>query len=155
MTSELEPVWKQFAETYAALREALAEVPDARLSWKPGPATNGVDGIVQHVIRGNTVYANFMERGERGAVGEPEANPSRQSLLARLDESEQRVREQFERMTSETVRQVRAPRWQPLGPEAEGPHDALWFAMQMVRHTAYHLGQVNLYLLIWEGEGRA
>jgi hypothetical protein len=30
-----------------------------------------------------------------------------------------------------------------------GPLDSLWFAHQMVRHTAYHLGQVNyLHLLL-------
>ena len=33
--------------------------------------------------------------------------------------------------------------WNPLGPPVEGPLDALWFAHQIVRHSAYHLGQVS------------
>ena len=55
MIPELEPVWKQFQETYAALRDALAQVPDDRLTWRPGPRANSVSGIVQHITRGKAV----------------------------------------------------------------------------------------------------
>ena len=55
-------------------------------------------------------------------------------------------------MTPERLRQIRADRWGPLGPEVPGPLDALWFALQMMRHSAYHLGQINVYLLLLEGE---
>jgi uncharacterized damage-inducible protein DinB len=151
MIAELEPVWKQFAETYDALRQALAEVPDDRLSWRPGPKANTVAWMVQHIARGNIVYA-MMALGERGQRWELEERPSRQRLLERLDESEGRVRDAFERMTPEALWQTRADRWGPLGPEVEGPLDSLWFAMQMVRHSAYHLGQINVYLLLLEGE---
>jgi uncharacterized damage-inducible protein DinB len=150
--SELEPVWKQLGETYDALREALAEVPDERLAWRPGPAANTVALIVQHIARANIRYANMMERSDRGVPWELEESPGRQRLVERLDESERQVRETFERMTPEALRQTRADRWGPLGPEVRGPLDALWFAMQMVRHSAYHLGQINVYLLVWEGE---
>jgi hypothetical protein len=34
-----------------------------------------------------------------------------------------------------------------------GPLDALWFCNQIVRHTAYHLGQINYILLLLEGGG--
>jgi uncharacterized damage-inducible protein DinB len=149
--SELESVWKQFDETYAALREALAQVPDDRLTWRPGPKASPVAGILQHLARANVHYACVMDGGHYERW-EPEESPSRQRLLERLEQSEQRVRECFERMTSELLRQTRAERWRPLGPEVQGPLDALWFALQMVRHSAYHLGQLNVYLLWWEGE---
>jgi len=151
MIPELEPIWKQFAETYSALRQALAEVPDDRLAWRPGPKASTVAWMVQHIARGNIVYS-MMALGERGQRWELEERPSRQRLLERLDESEGRVRDAFERMTPEALRQTRADRWGPLGPEVEGPLDALWFALQTVRHSAYHLGQINVYLLLWEGE---
>jgi uncharacterized damage-inducible protein DinB len=152
MVPELEPIWKQFAETYDALRQALAEVPDERLVWRPGPKANTVAWMVQHIARGNIVYA-MMALDERGERWELEERPSRQRLLERLDESEGRVRNAFERITPAALRQTRADGWGPLGPEVRGPLDALWFAMQMVRHSAYHLGQINVYLLLWEGEG--
>jgi hypothetical protein len=40
----------------------------------------------------------------------------------------------------------------PLGPEVQGPLDAMWFAQQIVRHSAYHLGQINYILRLLEGE---
>ena len=35
MIPELEPIWTQFLETYAALRDALTQVPHDRLTWRP------------------------------------------------------------------------------------------------------------------------
>jgi uncharacterized damage-inducible protein DinB len=152
MIGELEPVWKQFQETYHALRLALAEVPDERLHWRPGPAANSVAGIVQHTARANIRYAEVMEAGQRGERWEVEESPPRDRLLERLAESERHVQGTFERMTPEVLCQPRADRWNPLGPEVLGPLDTLWFAHQIVRHSAYHLGQVNVYLLLLEGE---
>ena len=149
---ELEPIWQQFIETYAALRDALAHVPDSRLTWRPGPQANSVAWIVQHVNRGNLGYAHVMESGEPGPRPDLAESPSRERLIQRLRESEQTVRETYDRMTPEALRQPRADRWNPLGSEVQGPLNALWFAMQMVRHSAYHLGQINVYLLMLEGE---
>jgi uncharacterized damage-inducible protein DinB len=154
MVDTLQPIWKQFTETYEALRQALAEVPDDRLEWRPGPRANTVAVIVQHIARANGRYANMMERGEPGELRSHEESPGRDRLLERLADSESRVRETFERMTLERLAQVCADQWSPLGPKVEGPLDALWFAQQIVRHSAYHLGQINVYLLLLEGEDR-
>lgn len=150
MTLELEPIWKQLGETYAALRQALAEVPDDRLTWRPGPKANSVAWMVQHIARANWRYAYRMEHGEQGPQLEIEETADRGQLLSSLEQSERRVREVFERMTPEALRKVCADRWGPLGPAVEGPLDALWFALQIVRHSAYHLGQVNVNLLLLE-----
>jgi uncharacterized damage-inducible protein DinB len=151
MVSELEPIWQQFIETYDALRQALSEVPDDRLTWRPGPNANSVAGIVQHVAGSNLLYARMMASGDYGPRREPEENRDRGHLSERLQESEQIVRETFERMTPEALPQPRADRWNPLGPEVEGPFNAHWFALQIVRHSAYHLVQLNVYLLLMEG----
>lgn len=152
---ELVPAWKQFAETYDALRQALDEVPDDRLYWRPGPLASTVAGIVQHIARANIGYANMMDHADLEPRWAPEERPGRARLLVRLDESEQWVRATFQRMTPATLAQSRADHWQPLGPPVTGPLDALWFALQIVRHSAYHLGQINVYLLLWEGERQA
>ncbi len=151
MIDTLQPIWKQFTETYEALRQALAEVPDDRLDWQPGPKANTVAGIVQHIARANCRYASMMERGEPGELRSIEESPGRSRLLEQLADSESQVRETFERMSADRLFQVCAQRWNPLGPLVEGPLDALWFALQIGRHSAYHLGQVNVYLLL-EGE---
>jgi uncharacterized damage-inducible protein DinB len=149
MVTELEPIWKQFEETYAALRAALALVPDDRLSWQPAPDATPAGRIAQHIARANETYANFMEGVARRAGWELEENASRERIHQRLDAPEARVRACFEGMTAEQLGSVRADDWRPLGEPVTGPLDALWFAHQMVRHSAYHLGQINyIHLLL-------
>jgi uncharacterized damage-inducible protein DinB len=152
MVEALTPIWKQFCETHDSLRQVLSEVPDERLQWRPGPKANSVATIVQDIARANGVYAHVLEHGEFVQLWEMEESPSRDRLLERLAESERQVCETFERMTPDGLRRTRAERWWALGLPAEGPLDALWFAMEMVRHCAYHVGQISSYLLIWEGE---
>ena len=152
MTRELEPVWKQFTETYDALREALAVVPDDRLAWKPGPAARSAGTIVAHIVGANRRYCSLA-----AGAGLPsrslEEIPGRRGLLELLQESEEHVREVFERLSPEGLRRQCANDWSPLGPTVQGPLDGLWFCHQIVRHTAYHLGQINYILLLIEGGG--
>lgn len=150
MTSELEPVWKQFTETYDALREALAEVPDDRLAWEPCPAARSALAIVAHIARANRRYGSLVV-GAGLPSAPPEQIPGRSRMLELLRESEDGVGEVFEQMTPKTLRRRCADDWAPLGPQVQGPLDALWFCHQIVRHTAYHLGQINYILLLLEG----
>src|SRR6266700_7545731 len=102
------------------------------IAWRGGPGRRRTPSPGScSTARANIGYAHVMEHGERGPRWQPEESPSRQWLLDRLDESAQRVQETFEWMTPERLRQIRADRWGPLGPEVPGPLDALWFALQM------------------------
>ena len=95
----------------------------------------------------------MIDTGQPGPGIELTESPSRELLLRanwRLRRGE--VQETFEQLTPAGLRQVRADGWRPLGLPVEGPLDSLWFAMQVVRHSAYHLGQMNVYLLMWEDE---
>jgi uncharacterized damage-inducible protein DinB len=149
MLPELEPVWKQFQETYAAVREALAVVPDDRLAWRPAAEATSVARITQHIARANLAYSNSIEGLPRDRRWEIDENAGRELILQRLTESEERVRACLEGITANELRRSRAEEWAPLGPRVAGPLDALWFAQQMVRHSAYHLGQINyIHLLL-------
>jgi uncharacterized damage-inducible protein DinB len=152
MTSELEPVWKQFAETYDALREALAEVPDDRLAWKACPTATSALAIVAHVVRANRRYSS-LAAGAGLPTAPAEEIPGRERMLELLRDSQDQVREVFERLSPEELQRPCASDWSPLGPEVQGPLDALWFCHQIVRHTAYHLGQINYISLLLEGSG--
>ena len=148
MLAELTPIWKQFEETYAALRPALTAVPDDWLAWCPAPGATCVAAIVQHIAGANVRYCNWIEHGERGRAWEVEEHADRDLLLQRLALSEERVRACFTGLDEAGLRRVIAERWHPLGPEVKGPLDALWFAHQIVRHSAYHLGQIYYILLL-------
>lgn len=147
MIGELQPIWKQFEETYAPLREWLAAIPDDRLKESPAEGLASASKIVRHICRGNLVYSHMIEcPTEPRALGDIPDEPDRQELLELIDRSERRVREVFEAVTEEDAHESRCDDWNPLGPPVAGPLDAVWFALQIVRHSAYHLGQVS-YLM--------
>lgn len=145
MIQELQAVWKQFEETYAAIRESLAIIPDDKLVWQAGPNSSSASVIVRHIGRANLVYCHEIERTERD-LGDPNQQQTREQLQSLLDRSETRVRDVFSAASVEDTREPRADDWAPLGKNIDGPFDAIWFAHQMVRHSAYHLGQLN-YLI--------
>lgn len=149
MIETLQPVWKQFTETYQDLRLALARVPDNALTWSPGGEARSVAHLVQHIASANLLYVRVMEFREPEEWAFQPA-PSRAWLEERLDESEAQVREVFESMTPELLERYCAADWTPLSEEnlVGGGLTALWFALQVLRHTAYHLGQLNTYLLV-------
>lgn len=93
-----------------------------------------------------------MEGNQNRRRWETPKTPTHAWLVARLDESRERVLEVFEAMTDESLTRPCADDWTPLDDDCvvEGPLDALWFALQVVRHTAYHLGQLNAYRLVLE-----
>ncbi|HZO89298.1 MAG TPA: DinB family protein [Chthonomonadaceae bacterium] len=155
MISELEPVWKQFTETYDALRQALAQVPEDRLHWQPTPGATSVDGITRHIVSGNLAYSSMIAEGHRNVVRPREPAPNRERLLELLDTSEQRVKTVFEQLSAQDLCLPRADGWMPLGVEVSGPLDVLWFAQQIVRHSAYHLGQINYILLLLDSDATA
>jgi uncharacterized damage-inducible protein DinB len=155
MLPELKPIRKQFDEVYYVVRQALSEVPDDRLHWRPGPKANTVAYIVQHIARATEACVNTIESGSTGSLPDFTETPTREQLLQRLEESEQRARTVFEQVTPEQLSKVHMQRRSALGPEVEGPMDGLWFALHSIRHTAYHIGQIYVYPLIWEGEQAA
>jgi uncharacterized damage-inducible protein DinB len=149
MTRELNTVWKQFEETYSAIRESLAAVPEDRLHWEPSSRSSTAAQLIQHIGRANLLYCNVIE-GLDTDLGPREVNPGRQFLLDLLELSETRTRSTLEALTEESAHVPLQDDWNPLGPNVQGPLDAVWFAQQIVRHSAYHLGQLN-YLMCLGG----
>ena len=148
MIEELKPVWKQLVETNDALKAVLEEIPDERLHWNPTPDNPSAAEIAFHIARGNIAYANRMETGDSGDRPTFYPEISRGGLNAVINESLDRVRTVFHGLPPKRLHAVCATNWEPLGPVVEGNQDALWFAMQIVRHTAYHVGQLNFISLM-------
>jgi hypothetical protein len=142
MIDELKPVWKQFEETYWALRESLAAVPHESLNWSVKPDTWTPSLLVQHIGRGNVLYSQMIAREEL-VRDRYRSDLDQGALTAILDRTEERVRGVFEAVSETDAHVQLDDSWNPLGPRVEGSLDAIWFAHQIVRHSAYHLGQLN------------
>lgn len=152
MHQALEPALRQLEETCEAVHISLRSAGAARLAWKPAPHLPTFAMIVEHIASGNLAYATAIGPVNVRRCWELDPSPSMEWLVERLDESLATARRTLEGVTDDNLHLSRADDWCPNCEEQviQGPLDALWFAMQMARHTAYHLGQLNMYLQLME-----
>jgi len=152
MIPTLAPIFQCLEETYEAVRISIEQAGDSRLGWKPAPNTKTFAEIAEHIASANLTYATVIGPGDVKRQWQIDPSPAKDWLLARLDESLATARQTLEGVTEENLHDSRENDWCPNCEEQliQGPLDALWFAQQMVRHTAYHLGQLNLYLRLLE-----
>lgn len=144
----LQPVYQRWDETQISLLDCLSQFPADRYRWHPGPKASCAGDILLHIARGETGYA-------RMALGQPRepleaAVADHASALAVLQTAADRARDAFERLTEADLEQVVAEVWHPLSTKVEGPMTPLWFLEQMIRHKAYHLGQLWYISLLLE-----
>jgi uncharacterized damage-inducible protein DinB len=148
LLDQLKPVARQLDETYEALHISLNQLSDDQLGWSPGGDTKTVAELAQHIASANMTYASVIRAGENQRDWQYEPAPARATLLARIDQSQRIAHEALSVITDDNIHISRCDDWCPNCDEQliPGPLDALWFGLQMARHTAYHLGQINLYL---------
>ncbi|HEY3269336.1 MAG TPA: DinB family protein [Armatimonadota bacterium] len=151
MIEELRPVYQQLEETYDALRAVLEEIPDDRLDWRPAKGMLSASELTQHIARANRTYGRVIFAEPKGDRPPWVQGLGRSELLERVEASLTLAREDFEAITPERLHAPCADHWGPFVIPVQGPLDTLWFAINMVRHTAYHVGQLNTYSLLLEG----
>lgn len=156
MVAALIPVWKRWEETHSALVDCLRQFPEERFSWKPAPAATTAAHIVTHIARAEILYAREINRAA-GAVPDSEAPgldygavTDRTSALNAAEAGAAFAAGVVERLSVEDLDRVLADDWNPLGPDVEGPLTTLWFVEQMIRHKAYHLGQLCYLSMLLE-----
>jgi uncharacterized damage-inducible protein DinB len=156
MLEVLKPVVQQLEETYEAVQISLRSAGPERLGWKPNPHLPTFAEVAEHIASANLTYAAVIGPADVRRKWDLDPAPSMDWLLTKLNESLSVSKEVLEGVTAENLTESRENDWCPNCDEQliQGPLDALWFAMQMVRHTAYHLGQLNLYLRLIEAGGR-
>jgi uncharacterized damage-inducible protein DinB len=148
MIPELLELWGRWEETHDALLDCVVRIPDERLSWRPAPKATTAAEIIQHIARAEHVYA-MMALGETGPRIEPKVS-DRDTALQVIELGAAKARDAADSATTADLAAVRAERWGPLGPEVKGPLTGRWFFEQMIRHKAYHLGQLWYLVLMSE-----
>ena len=150
MQSFFEDYLQNLQELHDDVIDALKDLPLAALEWSPATDMNSIDVLVVH-----TVGAQRFLIGE--AVGGDPSNRDReaefkvhgldaQALTMRLNQSFEYIRSVLERLTFEDVSSLRDFR----GRERSG----VWILDHALKHTAIHLGHVQLMRQVWGKYGQ-
>ena len=149
MIPELRETWRRWDETHAALLDCLEQFPAQAFEWRPAPNATTASEIVIHIARAELGYSlrvagRVVERPEYRVRNRAEAL---EVVNAAADQASRIV----DCLRIQDLGRVVAEEWYPLGPRVEGPLTVEWFIEQMVRHKAYHLGQLWYLSMMLEG----
>lgn len=147
MLTELQPIRQRWEETHDALLQIIEQLPADRWQWQPAAGATTAAGIVQHIANSEKRYVEAIRALERGHYPR-KAVTDLATARAALDEAARLARECFDQLAAADLKRVCAETWAPLGPRLDRPFDVLWFLEQIIRHQAYHLGQLNYLLLM-------
>jgi uncharacterized damage-inducible protein DinB len=135
-------------ELHDDIRAALQGLPQAALDWAPGPDTNSLSVLVVHLTGAERYWIGDVVAGEPSARDrEAEFRVqgwSIEALLQRLSGNEtfaQRVLGSLNLPELETKR---------ISPRNGRESTVAWALCHALKHTALHLGQIQLTRQLWE-----
>ena len=138
-------------ELHNDILSTLNDLPPAALDWSPAPDVNSINVLVGH-----TVGAQRFLIGE--AVGGDPANRDREgefkvygldaeALTQRLNESFEYIRSVLDGLTVEDLASARNFRGQK--------RSVAWILGHALKHTATHMGHIQLMRQVWELYGKS
>ncbi len=133
--------------------EALAEIPDERLHWKPTPASTSPAEIVWHmanterrfaaIIRGDDPDAVAAEAGKRAWIEAAGQGTADLSAVPRDRAGLERVLAAAHHEALASLEAVTAPEWmERTVPFAGEPRSRAFWAGCIATHHSYHAGQL-------------
>src|SRR5580658_5394948 len=87
MIPVLKPIFRQLEETCEAVQISIESAGDTGLGWKPAPIANTFAEIVEHIASGNLTYATVIGPSNVRRTWQLDPSPTKEWLLARLEES--------------------------------------------------------------------
>ena len=135
-------------ELHDDIRTALVGLPQAALDWAPGPDTNSLNVLVTHLTGAERYWLGDVIAGEpSGRDREAEFRVrglTIDSLVQRLNDIEslaQRVLAALSLIDLEATR---------VSPRNGRQVTVAWALDHALKHTALHLGQIQLTRQLWE-----
>jgi hypothetical protein len=127
-----------FRPIHSKIREALDGLDPAGLNWRPGPETNSIGALVQHIAateQGNIARITGATHGP--PVWDETRRYDRSELLRMLDEADALLDEMGEAIpASSLAMEVTHPH--------RGPSTALVLLLQTYGHAYEHYGHLEL-----------
>jgi uncharacterized damage-inducible protein DinB len=135
-------------ELHAEIRKAIAALPPEALDWTPGFDTNSVSVLVVHVTGAQRYWVSDVLAGEpsgRDRDAEFKAQGwSAAALNQRLSDSEVYMRGVFELLSLPDLEAKR------ISPRNGREVTVGWVLGHVLKHTALHLGHIEILRQLWE-----
>ena len=127
-------------------RRLLERIPDDKLSWKPHPKSMSLGGLGTHIANlpnGGGSILNETSFDLAAAPPNLDADPSRDAILKRFDESSTRTRGWMDKTDAEYVCMWALKRG---GQEMFSLPRMAAFKSFVINHIIHHRGQMSVYL---------
>jgi uncharacterized damage-inducible protein DinB len=138
-------------ELHADLRSAVAGLPPAALDWTPGPSCNSFGQIITHIAGAERFWIGDVVAGRASGRDRDAEFQVRQveleDLLQKLTDSLEYTRRLLESMSPEDLGASR------LSSRKKSKVTVAWALNHTLKHTAQHLGHLQLSRQLWEMSG--
>ena len=140
--TETEQIIAVLDSTRGILLESVAQIPDGKFPWTPGPAASSVEAILQHIAEWETLYLSVVIHGDaRATEWTLKVIVGRRDLLRKLEEIRAKTRQAIQRLAPADLDAVRHYRGED--------YTVRQMILRLLRHEYYHTGQINyIYLLL-------
>lgn len=133
------------------LTAALEGLPQQAIDWAPGEEMNSIGVLIAHIAGAERYWIGDVVAGdESGRVRATEfetVGMDRDSLLARLDEVLAHSRGVLAGLSEEQLAEER------VSPRVDERFTLGWSLLHALKHTAEHVGQVEMTRQLWEQQG--
>jgi uncharacterized damage-inducible protein DinB len=127
---------------------ALEGLPQQGIDWVPGEEMNSIGVLVTHIAGAERYWIGDVVAGDESsrvrATEFETTGMDRESLLARLDEVLAHSRGVLAGLHEEQLTEERA------SPRVEERFTLAWSLLHALKHTAEHVGQVEMTRQLWE-----
>ena len=144
----LEDYLDNLQELHNDLRSAVAGLTPAALDWTPGPGCNSLSQIITHIAGAERFWIGDVVAGEpfdRDRDAEFQVRGiEMESLLKKLTDSLDYTRRVLEKLSPDDLGSMR------LSSRKRSEVTVAWALDHALKHTAQHLGHIQLTRQLWD-----
>lgn len=138
----------QLGDFHKDCKSAIAGLSQEALDWKPGPEMNSIAVLIVHIAGAERYWFGDFILGEpsgRDREGEFQISGlDAAQLTQRLDDAFAYIQNILEKMTIEDLPGVR------VSPRDGREFTIGWALLHVLRHTALHLGHIDVTRHMWD-----
>lgn len=146
MQSYFEDYLQNLKDLHNDILNALKDLPVAALDWSPAADINSIDVLVVHTVGAERFWIGEVVAGDpanRNREAEFKAHGlDGEKLAQRFNGSLEYIRSVLENLTLDDLTSLRNP------PDRE--RSVAWILGHVLKHTAIHLGHIQLMRQVWE-----